>query len=73
MIQLLQIYQSQVLEFSTFENVGVAATKPGYIKIKDEIIKYTGFSGDTLTGITRQQDSTLGQNYVTGDLVLNMN
>ena len=56
-------------EFSTFENVGVAATNPGYLKIKNEIIKYTGFSGDTLTGITRQQDSTLAQNYVTGDLV----
>ena len=56
-------------EFSTFENVGVAATNPGYLKIKNEIIKYTGFSGDTLTGITRQQDSTLGQNYVTGDIV----
>ena len=56
-------------EFSTFENVGVAASNPGYIKIKNEIIKYTGFSGDTLTGITRQQDSTLSQNYVTGDIV----
>ena len=56
-------------EFSTFENVGVAASNPGYIKIKNEIIKYTGFSGDTLTGITRQQDSTLSQNYTTGDIV----
>tara|TARA_R100000329_G_scaffold43256_1_gene40391 strand:- start:173 stop:2032 length:1860 start_codon:yes stop_codon:yes gene_type:complete len=56
-------------EFSTFENVGVAASNPGYIKIKNEIIKYTGFSGNDLTGITRQQDSTQGQNYVTGDIV----
>jgi len=56
-------------EFTTFENVGVAATNPGYLKIKNEIIRYTGFSGDTLTGITRQQDSTLAQNYVTGDIV----
>ena len=56
-------------EFTTFENVGVAASNPGYIKIKNEIIKYTGFSGDTLTGITRQQDSTLSQNYTTGDIV----
>ena len=56
-------------EFSTFENVGVAATNPGYLKIKNEIIKYTGFSGSVLTGVTRQQDSTLAQNYVTGDLV----
>ena len=56
-------------EFTTYENVGVAASNPGYIKIKNEIIKYTGFSGDTLTGITREQDSTKGQNYETGDIV----
>ena len=55
--------------FSSFENVAVAATNPGYIKIKDEIIKYTGTFGNTLTGITRQQDSTLAKNYVVGDLV----
>ena len=56
-------------DFTTFENVSVASTNPGYIKIRNEIIKYTGFSGNTLTGITRQQDSTLSQNYVSGDLV----
>ena len=55
--------------FTSFENVAVAATNPGYIKIKNEVIKYTGVSGSTLTGITRQQDSTLAQNYVIGDLV----
>ena len=55
--------------FTSFENVAVAATNPGYVKIKDEIIKYTGTSGSTLTGITRQQDSTLAKNYVIGDLV----
>ena len=56
-------------EFTTFENVSVASTNPGYIKIRNEIIKYTGFSGNTLTGITRQQDSTLSQTYASGDLV----
>ena len=56
-------------DFTTFENVSVASTNPGYIKIRNEIIKYTGFSGNTLTGITRQQDSTIAQNYVSGDLV----
>jgi len=55
--------------FTSFENVAVAATNPGYIKIRDEIIKYTGTSGNTLTGITRQQDSTLAKNYIVGDLV----
>ena len=58
---------------TSFENVSVAATNPGYIKIKNEIIKYTGvsaFSGQgNLTGITRAQDSTSAQNYVKGDLV----
>tara|TARA_Y100000401_G_scaffold9118_1_gene6263 strand:- start:167 stop:1513 length:1347 start_codon:yes stop_codon:yes gene_type:complete len=58
---------------TTFENVAVAATNPGYILVKNEIIKYTGvsaFSGQgSLTGITRAQDSTSAQNYVKGDIV----
>ena len=58
---------------TSFENVAVAATNPGYIKVKNEIIKYTGvsaFSGQaTLTGVTRAQDSTSAQNYVKGDLI----
>ena len=58
---------------TSFENVAVAATNPGYIKIKNEIIKYTGvsaFTGQaTLTGVTRAQDSTSAQNYVKGDLI----
>ena len=58
---------------TSFENVAVAATNPGYIKVKNEIIKYTGvtaFSGQgNLTGITRAQDSTSAQNYVKGDLI----
>ena len=44
---------------TSFENVSVAATNPGYIKIKNEIIKYTGvsaFSGQgTITGITEHK------------------
>ena len=55
--------------FTTFENISVASTNPGYVKIRNEIIKYTGFSGNTLTGITREQDSTESQNYISGDLV----
>jgi len=58
---------------TSFENVAVAATNPGYVKVKNEIIKYTGvsaFSGQgTLTGVTRAQDSTSAQNYIKGDLV----
>ena len=58
---------------TSFENVSVAATNPGYIKIKNEIIKYTGvsaFSGQgTITGVTRAQDSTSAEDYLKGDLV----
>ena len=38
--------------FSTFENVAVDSNNPGYILIDQEIIKYTGVSGNSLTGIT---------------------
>ena len=55
--------------YSNFENVGVASTNPGYVKIGNEIIRYEGVSGNTLTGITRQQDSTLAANYTSGLLV----
>ena len=55
--------------FGTFENVGVAVSNPGYIKIGREIIKYTGTSGNTLTGITRQVDDTVAINHLEGAFV----
>ena len=45
-------------EFSTFENVGVASTNPGYVLIDDEIIAYEGVSGNTLLNVTRGIDNT---------------
>ena len=32
--------------FTMFENVDVSATNPGYIKIGNEIISYSGISGN---------------------------
>ena len=49
--------------FETFENVGVAATNPGYIKVNDEIISYTGIAAGSLTGITRSVDQTIPFTY----------
>jgi len=49
--------------FTTFENIEVSATNPGYILINDEIISYTGISNGTLTGITRQIDNTQSISY----------
>ncbi len=45
--------------FTSFEGVGVGTTNPGYLKMGNEIIKYTSVSGTTISGITRAQDSTL--------------
>jgi hypothetical protein len=56
--------------FSTFENLPVSATNPGYLKIGSEIIAYTGVSGNTLTGVTRAIDQTLSSAYSTSDLVM---
>tara|TARA_R100000005_G_scaffold96717_1_gene86626 strand:+ start:7462 stop:15024 length:7563 start_codon:yes stop_codon:yes gene_type:complete len=44
--------------FTSFEQVAVGATNPGYVKIGQEIISYEGVSGDNLTGITRGIDNT---------------
>lgn len=55
--------------FGTFENVGVGTTNPGYARIGQEIISYTGVSANSLTGITRSIDSSPTFNYTTGDFV----
>ena len=55
--------------FSSFENVSVASSNPGYVKIKNEIISYTGTSGNSLTGITRNVDSSQSEDYIKGESV----
>ena len=55
--------------FTSFEGVGVAASNPGYVKIGNEIIKYTGVSGNTLTGIDRSTWSTTRSSHLKGELV----
>ena len=50
-------------DFTIFENVAVSAANPGYILIGQEIIAYTGISGNNLTGIVRQIDQTLAGYY----------
>jgi len=47
--------------FSSFENVGVSTTNPGYVRIQNELVQYTGVSTSTssLTGITRGIDASV--------------
>lgn len=49
--------------FSTFENISVSATNPGYILIGNEIISYEGTTANSLTGITRGIDQTQSFSY----------
>jgi len=55
--------------FTTFENVGVSNTNPGYVAINDEIISYTSVSGNDLTGITRGIDNTRTRTHFVGSPV----
>jgi hypothetical protein len=57
---------SDISDFLTFEGVGVSTSNPGYVKINDEIIRYTGVVPNTLTltGITRNIDDTPSVDYV---------
>lgn len=63
------IILSNSANFTTFEGVSVGSTNPGYALISNEIIKYTGVSGNSLTGITREIDGTKAFSYNTGGLV----
>ena len=52
-----------------FEGVSVASTNPGYVRMGDEIISYTGISANSLTGITRGIDNTKVTNHSQNDNV----
>jgi hypothetical protein len=55
--------------FSTFENVGVGTTNPGYVLIDRELISYTGVVGNNLVGIARGVDSTTVLTHPTNSFV----
>ena len=56
--------------FETFEGTTVSADNPGYVIIGNEVISYTGVSGNSLTGITRKVDSLSISSGVKVDTVL---
>ena len=62
------IVVASAASFTTFENVGVGTTNPGFVQIGDEIIQYTSVNGNTLGGtITR---GALPRSYSAGTSVL---
>ena len=52
--------------YTTFEGLTVGAAQTGYIRIEDEVIGYTGVSGNTLTGISRGIDGTPQEQHDSG-------
>jgi hypothetical protein len=60
---------SDTTNFETFENAPVTTLNPGYIKVGQEIMKYTGYTSTTLTGIERSVDGTKAYTHDTDYLV----
>ena len=62
---------SSVGIFTSFENLPVDSSNPGYIKLGNEVLKYTGVStsNGTVTGITRSIDSTKAGDYNVNDIL----
>ena len=56
-------------DFNTFENLSIGGTNPGYVKVGEEIISYTGVNGRTLTGVTRGVDNTTIATHSSGELI----
>jgi hypothetical protein len=65
---VINVGAANTSSFATFEGAAVSATNPGYVIIDQEIIKYEAISGDTLTSVTRGQDSTKIETHVEGTL-----
>ena len=54
---------STVEGWNKIDGLVVSSTNPGYIKIDDEIISYSGISGSSLTGCIRGANSTTASNH----------
>lgn len=55
---------------TTFENVGVSSTNPGYVIVNDEIISYETTNGNNLVGITRGIDNTTVKTHPVGSPIV---
>lgn len=55
--------------WGTINNATVSSTNPGYVKIGDEIITYTGISSGQLTGCSRGRLGTQAVSHTSGSVV----
>ena len=65
----LSIGAANTTPFNTFEGVLVSGNNRGYVRVEDEIISYSGISGNDLTGLTRGAAGTLPTSHTTSNRV----
>lgn len=64
------IYLNDITNFTSFEGSAVSPSNPGYIKINDEIIEYTGIGGESnLLNISRNRYGSPRMSHDLGDFV----
>ena len=73
-IQILDVtgasFDASTIEgWSKINNLPISSINPGYIKIDDEIISYTGITNNTLTNCVRGALSTTARAHSTGAIV----
>jgi hypothetical protein len=56
---IINVSTADTTNFGTFEGGPVSALNPGYLKINNEIIKYTSVTSSSIEGLTRGQNSTI--------------
>ena len=65
----LSVGAANTTNFFEFEGIPVSGTNAGYVRVEDEIISYTGISGNDLTGLTRGKAGTLPTSHTTSNRV----
>ena len=60
---------TNTVNYRLFENRGVSAINPGYVKIGGELLTYTGYTNTELTGVQRAQDNTNSESHYLGSSV----
>lgn len=66
---IINVSTADTSNFASFEGSPVSALNPGYLKINNEIIKYTSVTSGSLEGISRGQDSTIPINHSVNSLI----
>ena len=65
----ISIGNASATTWGTINGSAVSPTNPGYVVIEDEIMKYTGISGNTITISERGVDGSVAKTHAIGSVV----